>query len=132
MKRRRPGDWGKRGSFTDHLGRSHQFHSLYERRRMQMLDMYDYEFVREPIRIPYVFESLARNYRPDLIVRWYADGRWWTRVEEVKPTIRSQDPVNLAKFAAALGYCERHGYIFAVVTEPYLLDRDPPPYRLPA
>ena len=48
--RRRPGDYGRKGIFRDHLGKSHQFDSLWERRRMQTLALKGMRFAREGVK----------------------------------------------------------------------------------
>lgn len=111
----RPGDFGLRGTFRDRLGKSHQFHSLYERRRMALFDAAGYRFQREPVRIPYRFGGRKRIYRPDFAI-WDRQGRPYY-IEEVKPFVRLGDPVNQAKFAAARAWCNARGWRFRVVTE---------------
>ncbi len=114
-KRRRPGDWGRRGIFRDRLGKSHQYDSLLERRRMTTLDLNGFRFVREGVRIPYEFDGKKRTYYPDLVVydRW---GKL-VRIEELKPTIRNGDPINIAKWQAALSWCQERGIEFRVLNE---------------
>ncbi len=114
-KRIRPGDPGRKGIFRDRLGKSHHFDSLLERRRMVTLDMNGLRFVREGVRIPYEFDGKKRTYYPDLLIY----DRWGKliRIEELKPTIRTGDPINIAKWQAARKWCDARGIEFRVVNE---------------
>jgi hypothetical protein len=111
----RPGDRGHAGVFTDHLGRDHRCDSKLEMQRARVLDLAGYRLSRATLRIPYLWKGRKHIYKPDWIV-FYPDGRvaW---VEEDKPTIRVQDALNQAKFAAAKRWCNQQGWRFRVVTE---------------
>jgi hypothetical protein len=115
MAKRRPGDYGRKGIFRDSLGKSYSFDSLWERRRMQTLDLNGLHFTRESVRIPYVFEGKKRTYYPDLLVY----DRFWKliRCEEIKPSIRNNDAVNLAKWEAARLWCTARGIEFRIINE---------------
>lgn len=114
-KRTRPGDRGRHGVFYSMLGKSFQFDSLWERRRMVTLDLAGFRFVRENTAIPYMFENQRHRYYPDLLVfdKW---GRP-LQLEEIKPRIRVNDPINKAKFAAAEAWCAQRGIRFVIITE---------------
>jgi hypothetical protein len=115
MPRRRPGDYGRKGIFRDALGKSYQYDSTWERRRMQTLDLNGYHFTREGVRIPYIFNNQKRTYYPDLVVY----DRFWKllRIEEIKPSVRNNDPQNIAKWEAARAWCQLRGIEFRIVNE---------------
>lgn len=114
-RRVRPGDRGRSGIFRSLLGKSYLYDSMWERRRMEILDCAGWRFEREAVRIPYMFNNQRHYYLPDLVVydKW---GRI-RQVEEIKPTVRVNDPLNQAKFAAAHAWCKAQNIPFVIVTE---------------
>ena len=91
--------------------------SPYEQRRLEMLES-DPDvvwFETEPFRIPYKFEGSTKNYAPDVLVE-YSDGR--RVLEEIKPKNFTEQPQNLAKFAAARDHAKSVvNMTFVVLTE---------------
>jgi hypothetical protein len=67
----------------------------------------------EAVAIPYHYDRDS-TYIPDFLVK-YKSGE--TKLIEVKPIGLIDDPVNLAKFAAAREYCKNKGWSFEVWTE---------------
>lgn len=111
----RPGDRGRKGVWRNSLGKSFEYDSLWERNRMVTLDLHGYRFTREGVRIPYQFEGKQHTYYPDFVV--YDRFGKLLRIEEVKPSMRNDDPRNVAKWAAAREGCKSHNCVFLVVNE---------------
>jgi hypothetical protein len=88
--------------------------SKLELARMVQLDSKNNDVVYWTKKVDRVEYDGGRLYLPDFYIE-YKDGR--KVVEEIKPTYKLNDPVNLKKFSAASNYFKRLGYEYKVVTE---------------
>lgn len=103
-----------RGEYTStRSGETYYYRSAWELQRMMELDAdpnvleWDYE----PFSIPYRLGDLRHRYVPDFIVRERDTGLTW--LEEVGPkAVKESVAINVAKRAAADGYCAARGYSF--------------------
>lgn len=82
---------------------------------MRTLDLAGFRFAREGVKIPYLFEGRRHYYLPDLIV--YDKFGRMVALEEIKPRVRVNDPLNQAKFEAARTWCKAQGIPFVIITE---------------
>jgi len=108
----------KKGVYVDKNKRKHIFDSSWEEIRFRFLDgNKDVEFwdSRPNFYIVYSCPNTDRikRYIPDLIVR--VAGR--TYIEEIKPKELISDPIVLAKYNAAMKFCEKRGYIYRIITK---------------
>ena len=60
----------------------------------------------EPLSIPYILEGETRRYIPDFLVVF--EGRDY--LLEVKPSSLTDIPINTAKRAAAVVFCQKNGW----------------------
>jgi hypothetical protein len=68
----------------------------------------------EPYRIEYAYEGKTRNYIIDYMIK-YQDGR--KVLVEIKPSCHTVNPINIAKFDAAIKFAIEHGMTFETWTE---------------
>lgn len=103
-----------RGSFITTDGTIESFASLYEERRMRVLDQSDlvkFWTKRHNIRIEYMICGFKRSYVPDFLVE-LTDGTIW--IEEVKGWVRDQEEFD-AKNAAAEQFCKENEWKYRVL-----------------
>lgn len=106
--------------YSDKLGRTVHYRSSYELEFIKMLEQDD-EVVWYGVEcnvVKYTIDGIVRCYIPDFFVE-YDDGDWL--VIEVKPKGLLCDPVNVAKFDAALKVYGKH---FEVWTEEDIFSDD--------
>ena len=104
-------DGGQRRS--DKLGRYVQYDSGLEQ---QLLDLFDrspqvVDYCEQPFRLTYTWTGQPRIYIPDFALR-LVGGR--SILVEAKPRTAWADEVNLAKWDAAIRWCETRGWGFVV------------------
>lgn len=99
--------------WSEKLGRNAQYDSALEE---GMLDVFDRSpdvltYCEQPFEIEYAWFHGTRGYVPDFAVR-LADGR--SILIEAKPRTLWADGVNVAKWNAAIRWCEQNGWGFQV------------------
>lgn len=110
---------GKWGYFYSHKNKENMFfRSSFEKKAYEILEKDNnvIHFKREPIRIPYFFDGLTRNYIPDII----SIDKNGTRLIEVKANWEKQTPKNIAKMNAAVDFCKKTGMRYEMWTEDFL------------
>lgn len=106
--------WFDKGSFESAKnGKSLHYRSSWEHAALKALeqDPSVTSFDVEPFSIPYLFEGCVKNYIPDILVH-KKDQQ--ALLVEIKPKEFLQDPINIAKFSAAVEYCRIHNYRFEI------------------
>lgn len=68
----------------------------------------------EPFRLPYLFEGRTRNYVPDFLITMKSGEKI---LIEVKPSLLTETPTNIAKQVAANEWCKLNNVSFQTVTE---------------
>lgn len=110
---------GKWGYFYSHKNKENMFfRSSFEEKAYKILEKDNnvVSFKREPIRIPYFYDGLTRNYVPDII----SIGKNGTTLIEVKANWEKQTPKNIAKMNAAIEFCKKTGMKYEMWTEDFL------------
>ena len=106
--------WFKKGTFeSKKCKKSMHYRSSWELIALQALERTPSvsSFDVEPFSIPYLFEGCVKNYIPDILIH---KGNQQSLLVEIKPEEFVQDPINIAKFTAAVEYCRIHNYRFEV------------------
>lgn len=113
---------GKWGYFYSHKNKENMFfRSSFEEKAYKILegDKRVIRFFREPIRIPYFYDGLTRNYIPDIMVV----EKDCKKLIEVKANWEKQTPKNMAKMKAAIEFCQKTGMKYEMWTEDFLNGR---------
>lgn len=105
------------------LSKSVWYRSSYERRYIELLELDDnvVAYKAEPMRIPYQFNGITKNYVPDFLIT-HIDGS--QLLVEVKPDALTNTQQNLAKQKAAQAWCVANNVTFVTVTEEQLFTID--------
>ena len=69
----------------------------------------------ECVAIPYVLRGEGKRYYPDILING-------NLLIEIKPANQQNSEMNLKKFEAARGFCERRGWVFQVITKKEMTD----------
>jgi len=102
------------GHITTHHGKFF-YRSSYEKRFITCCDVFGYiDDVKQNIRIPYVFNDKFHYYFADFSIV-LAGGQ--KILVEVKPASLLNDPMNVAKFSAAMEFAKKNNMYFVVVSE---------------
>lgn len=100
----------KNGGKTVYLRSSYE--SIYVRMLDSDDDVISWEY--EPFRLPYLFEGRTRNYVPDFLITKTSGEK---TLIEVKPSLLTETPTNIAKQNAAFEWCKLNNVSFQTVTE---------------
>lgn len=126
--------------------------SSWEYEFMKFLDLNDYviEWASEAIKVPYINPIRSAQekrpvmwwYYPDFFVKFKKDNQEWCELIEIKPYKQTIKPIlhenksqrifqeemktyliNLEKWKAAQELCKKNGWLFRILTEKDLFDR---------
>ena len=107
-------EWGKGKYTSTKSGKQYHHRSTWERAWMVKLDQDDdvSSWEHEPVRIPYERDGRRRFYVPDFVVR-FTNGK--TEIQEIKPRLLTETPVNICKAKAGEHYAHEHGWSYRYV-----------------
>jgi len=90
------------------LRRKIHYRSFLEKKILLEIDGFTLvaDIENEKLMVPYPWKGITCHYVPDLLIK-LRDGRVW--VAEIKPAKEVNEDRNLAKFAAATGFCRSMG-----------------------
>lgn len=139
IKHMKPNKKGRYQQGAIHPGNCHKLYESQQNKPVIYRSSYELKFIQwcemsprvlqwgnECIKIPYMLGKECHSYYPDFVLTMDNGEKW---VVEIKPKAQTQKPLsnntyaqeqwlkNMAKWKAAIAFCDQHGLKFKIFTE---------------